>query len=238
MLLGMSSILSLRNIKKTYRDSEVPVEVLHNVDIDLEKGRITAIVGPSGAGKSTLLHIMGLLDKPDNGEIIYKDYPIMKMDDDGLSEIRNREFGFVFQFHHLLPEFNAIENVMLPLLIQGISRNIAAERGRELLNELGVVSRERHKPAQLSGGERQRVAIARALITEPSIVFADEPTGNLDRKTSQNVMEILINILNEKNISFAIVTHNRLIEKYADKTVYLIDGKVENQYDISIDNET
>ncbi|NIA22767.1 MAG: ATP-binding cassette domain-containing protein [Proteobacteria bacterium] len=233
-----NKILKLKNIKKAYYDSDVPVEVLHGADIEIGRGSITAIVGTSGAGKSTLLHIMGFLDKPDDGEIVYKNRFIQGVDDDKLSEIRNREFGFVFQFHHLLTEFTALENVMIPLLIQRVDKKAAAERSRTLLDEMGILSRENHKPAQLSGGERQRVAIARALVIEPTIVFADEPTGNLDRKTSENVMNIMVRILKEREISFVIVTHNRLIEKYADKTVYLIDGKVENHYDIGIDNET
>lgn len=233
-----NKILTLKNVKKVYNDSEVPVEVLHGVDMEIENGSITAIVGPSGAGKSTLLHIMGLLDRPNEGEIIYNNHFVRGLDDDKLSEIRNREFGFVFQFHHLLPEFTALENVMIPLLIQGVNKKSAIERSRNLLREMDILSREKHKPAQLSGGERQRVAIARALVVKPKIVFADEPTGNLDRKTSENVMNVLVGILKERKISFVIVTHNRLIEKYADNTVYLIDGKVENHYDIGIDNET
>ncbi|RKX71937.1 lipoprotein-releasing system ATP-binding protein LolD, partial [candidate division TA06 bacterium] len=187
----MNNILKIVNIKKSYIDNSKLLKILYGIDMEINEGEITTIIGPSGAGKSTLLHIMGLLDRPDSGDIVFKNKSVFNSSDDELSDIRNREFGFIFQFHHLLSEFNAIENIMIPLLIQNMDYSIAKEKAKILLKHMGLINRQYHKPMHLSGGERQRVAIARALVTEPKIIFADEPTGNLDQKTGKTVFNIM-----------------------------------------------
>ncbi|MCK4544083.1 ABC transporter ATP-binding protein [candidate division WOR-3 bacterium] len=234
----MNNILKIVNIKKSYVDNSKPLKILYGIDMDINKGEITTIIGPSGAGKSTLLHIMGLLDRPDSGDIVFKNKSVFSSSDDELSDIRNREFGFIFQFHHLLSEFSAIENIMIPLLIQNIDYSVAMEKAKILLKDMGLINRQYHKPMHLSGGERQRVAIARALVTEPMIIFADEPTGNLDRKTGKIVFNIMYNAVRERGIALVIVTHDRIVEKYSNKIAYLVDGKLQNHYYMGIEDET
>jgi lipoprotein-releasing system ATP-binding protein len=186
---------------------------------------MTAIMGPSGAGKSTLLHILGALDRPTSGSFLYEGEDIMSLRDDELSGFRNRNVGFVFQFHHLLPEFNALENVMLPGLISGTDRGVTMRKAEEILNDLGLSKRLHHKPGQLSGGEQQRVAVARALILEPSVVLADEPTGNLDTQTGEDLFDLLLE-LNSQGITFIIVTHNDVLASRCERIIKMKDGRI------------
>src|SRR6476469_8030360 len=185
------SFLEARNLSKTYRNAEVPVEVLRGIDVVVEKGEMLAIVGPSGIGKSTLLHLLGGLDRPDGGSVRVGDRDLTSMSNDEMAKFRNRNVGFVFQFHHLLPEFTAVENVAMPGWIGRMSKDDALRKGAALLGELGLEPRAKHFPNQLSGGEQQRVAIARALLTDPILFLADEPTGNLDLATSERVFDLM-----------------------------------------------
>src|SRR5687767_13884800 len=202
------SFLEARGLSKTYRNAEVPVRVLENLDLAVERGEMLAIVGPSGIGKSTLLHLLGGLDKPDGGTIRVADHEISAMGNDGLAKFRNRNVGFVFQFHHLLPEFTALENVAMPGWIGRIARDEALKKASSLLSELGLEARGRHFPNQLSGGEQQRVAIARALLIDPLLFLADEPTGNLDLETSERVFELMRQCHAKRGLTSVIVTHN------------------------------
>jgi lipoprotein-releasing system ATP-binding protein len=202
------TFLQARGLSKTYRSAEVPVQVFENLDLDVEQGEMLAIVGPSGIGKSTLLHILGGLDRPDTGTIRVADANLSTMSNDELARFRNSSVGFVFQFHHLLPEFSATENVAMPGWIGRINKDEALRRAGVLLSELGLTSRGRHYPNQLSGGEQQRVAIARALLTEPLLFLADEPTGNLDLETSEKVFDLMRACHSRRGLTSVIVTHN------------------------------
>ena len=200
--------LEARGLSKTYRNAEVPVRVLEGLDLEVEKGEMLAIVGPSGIGKSTLLHLLGGLDRPDGGKIKVADRDLTSMSNDELARFRNRNVGFVFQFHHLLPEFSAVENVAMPGWIGRIPRDEALKQAAALLAELGLEARSRHFPNQLSGGEQQRVAIARALATGPLLFLADEPTGNLDLETSERVFDLMRDCHVRRGLTSVIVTHN------------------------------
>jgi lipoprotein-releasing system ATP-binding protein len=209
--------LQARALAKTYRNAEVPVEVFNGLDLEVERGEMLAIVGPSGIGKSTLLHLLGGLDRPDSGTIEVEDRIISSMSNDELSRFRNRNVGFVFQFHHLLPEFTAIENVAMPGWIGKIATGEALRRAAVLLVELGMEARGRHFPSQLSGGEQQRVAIARALLTEPVLFLADEPTGNLDLETSERVFDLMRECHEKRGLTSVIVTHNPELAARCDR---------------------
>ena len=200
--------LEARGLSKTYRNAEVPVRVLESLDLAVEKGEMLAIVGPSGIGKSTLLHLLGGLDRPDTGAIHVDGRELTAMSNDEMARFRNRSVGFVFQFHHLLPEFTAVENVAMPGWIGRIPRQEALDRAAALLAELGLEARGRHFPNQLSGGEQQRVAIARALATDPLLFLADEPTGNLDLETSERVFDLMRDCHVKRGLTSVIVTHN------------------------------
>lgn len=221
-------IVETRNLHKSFETGSEILHVLKGVDLKITQGEMVAIVGNSGAGKSTLLHILGALDRPTSGEVLYRGFDIFSLSEEQLAEFRNKNIGFVFQFHHLLPEFNTLENVMMPLLIRGTAPDLAAEKAFKLLSEVGLEDRLEHKPGELSGGEQQRVAIARAIVTEPMIVLADEPTGNLDMKTASLVGELLKYLNEEKGISFVIVTHNEKLAKLAQRVIKLIDGTIGN----------
>jgi lipoprotein-releasing system ATP-binding protein len=200
--------LAGRALSKTYRNAEVPVVVFSDLDLEVEKGEMLAVMGPSGIGKSTLLHLLGGLDRPDSGKVQVAEKDLTTMSGDDLARFRNRNVGFVFQFHHLLPEFSAVENVAMPGWIGRIDRDEALDRAAALLGELGLAERSRHFPNQLSGGEQQRVAIARALVADPVLFLADEPTGNLDLATSEKVFDLMRQCHNKRGLTSVIVTHN------------------------------
>lgn len=202
------AFLEGHSLSKTYRNAEVPVPVLSGMEIEVEQGEMLAIMGPSGIGKSTLLHLLGGLDRPDSGRVRVGDRDLTGMSGDELARYRNRNVGFVFQFHHLLPEFTALENVAMPGWIGRIPREEALDRASGLLSELGLAERRGHFPNQLSGGEQQRVAIARALLANPVLFLADEPTGNLDLETSEKVFELMRECHNKRGLTSVIVTHN------------------------------
>ena len=209
--------LEARALSKVYRNAEVPVEVFKGLDLAVERGEMLAIVGPSGIGKSTLLHLLGGLDRPDSGTIKVQDAEVTKMSNDELARFRNRNVGFVFQFHHLLPEFSAAENVAMPGWIGRIPKSEALRKAAALLEELGLEARERHFPNQLSGGEQQRVAIARALLTDPLLFLADEPTGNLDLDTSARVFGLMRECHAKRGLTSVIVTHNQELAARCDR---------------------
>jgi lipoprotein-releasing system ATP-binding protein len=223
-------ILKAKNIFKSYQTvKNIRLEILKSVSVDIEEQKISVIIGASGAGKSTLLHIMGGLDRPDSGEIIYNDTSIHNLSDEKLAKFRNNNIGFVFQFHHLLPEFTAAENVMIPQMINGVPEKKAFERGKKLLNEIGLSERINHKPAELSGGEQQRVAVARALANDPQVILADEPTGNLDSQNSIILHELFLDLKSRLNKTFVIVTHNKDLISLADNLYEMKDGIIFNK---------
>lgn len=215
-------MLTAKDIHKRYGT----VEVLKGVDISINAGEIVSIVGPSGSGKSTLLHILGTLDKPDRGEVILHNTIITKLDGDKLARFRNLRIGFVFQFHHLLPEFSAWENVCIPGWLASRNKKEVRQRAEELLNILGLSRRLDNKPNQLSGGEQQRVAVARALINNPDIVFADEPTGNLDTANAKELHQLFFDLRKQFNQTFLIVTHNEELAQLSDRTLTMKDGRI------------
>lgn len=202
------------------------LQVLKGVDIDIHKGEIVSIIGASGAGKSTLLHILGTLDKADSGEIMLNGERVDKLFGKNLAAFRNKNIGFIFQFHHLLPEFTAVENVCIPGWIGGKNKSATEKRAKELLEKLGLSQRLNNKPGQLSGGEQQRVAVARALINNPSIIMADEPTGNLDSANANEMHQLFINLRNEFQQTFLIVTHNEELARMSDKILQMKDGRM------------
>jgi lipoprotein-releasing system ATP-binding protein len=214
-----------KNIHKYYGD----VEVLKGVNLHIKKGEIVAIVGPSGAGKTTLLQILGTLDKPlkkENFELKLNNISVKKLEDKHLSSFRNKQIGFIFQFHQLLPEFTAIENVYIPALIGEKPKQEAQKKAKEILTFLGLSHRINHKPNELSGGEQQRVAVARALINNPSVILADEPSGNLDSESARNLHELFFKLRDEFGQTFVIITHNKELANMADRTLTMIDGKI------------
>jgi len=204
----------------------VALHVLNDIDLDIRTGEMLAIVGASGAGKSTLLHILGGLDRPTSGRVFYRDIDVFGLDSDRLARFRNEHVGFVFQFHHLLPEFSALENVMMPALVRGADQRSAADTAAKVLGDVGLAGRIHHRPGELSGGEQQRVAVARALVLSPDAVLADEPTGNLDTHTGEAVHELLQKINKERGITFVIVTHNDRLAIRADRVLRMADGKL------------
>jgi lipoprotein-releasing system ATP-binding protein len=211
------AFLEAQGLSKTYRNAEVPVSVFENLTMSVQTGEMLAVVGPSGIGKSTLLHLLGGLDRPDRGKIVVADRELTTMSNDELARWRNRSVGFVFQFHHLLPEFSAVENVAMPGWIGRVDREEALHRASSLLSELGLDSRARHFPNQLSGGEQQRVAIARALLTNPQVFLADEPTGNLDLETSERVFDLMRECHRKRGLTSVIVTHNPELASRCDR---------------------
>lgn len=222
----MNSLVSIRGLCKSYGLGGSQVDVLKGIDLEIAKGSTVALVGASGAGKSTLLHILGAIDRPSSGEVLYCGEGLFNRSDSMLAEFRNRNIGFVFQFHHLLPEFTALENVSLPALIACKGRKFAQERATKLLEDVGLSHRISHRPGELSGGEQQRVAIARALVMEPELLLADEPTGNLDMKTSEAIHRLLGDIQQETGITLVIVTHNERLAAGMETVVRLTDGQI------------
>ncbi|MDD3579824.1 MAG: ABC transporter ATP-binding protein [Desulfobacca sp.] len=218
-------MIQVRELVKTFMANSNRVEVLRGVDLVIERGDSLAIVGTSGVGKSTLLHILGTLDRPTSGQVLWDGQEIFSLDDQRLAEFRNQKVGFVFQFHHLLSEFNALENVMLPALIARRPRSEAQDRAAAILSQVGLQERLYHRIGALSGGEQQRVAVARALVLEPAVLLADEPTGNLDPRTGEQVHELLLSLNREKGVTTVIVTHNLELAKRLDRQITLMDGK-------------
>jgi lipoprotein-releasing system ATP-binding protein len=224
----MEPLIKVKNLNKSFYLPGRTLHVLKDITLDLYKGEMVAIMGPSGVGKSTLLYMLGALDRPTSGNVFYQGTDIFSLNDDALADFRNRTIGFVFQFHHLLSEFTAIENVMMPLLLAGVSKKEAYERAERLLQEVGLYERLTHKPGQLSGGEQQRVAVARALILNPRVVLADEPTGNLDTQTGDELFRLLIDINREKEVTFVVVTHNEALALRCRRVIKMLDGRIIN----------
>ncbi len=221
-------VLRCEGINKSYKSEQADarLEVLKNVSLEIQKGSITAIVGSSGSGKSTLLHILGGLDKPDNGSVFWGDQLISSMNSDQLADFRNENIGFVFQFHHLLPEFTALENVSMPALIAGMSIEEASKRALQLLERFGVDNRKNHRPTQLSGGEQQRVSMARALMNKPSIILADEPTGNLDDSNTSTILDMLFELREQDGVTVLLITHEKAIAKRSDIILEIKNGEL------------
>lgn len=221
-------IIEARNIAKGYPEGDGRwLSVLEGLSISVERGQVVAVTGESGVGKSTLLHVLGLLDKPDNGEVFFDGKATSELSDNQRAKVRNKGIGFVFQFHHLLPEFDALENVTIPIRISGISESEAIGRAQELLDVVGLTERVNHFPNALSGGEQQRVALARALSCEPDIILADEPTGNLDTKNADRLIELLFSLAKERALAVVIATHNRELALRAD-TILLLENGITN----------
>lgn len=222
------TILTGTDIVKTYpqKDSEGALTVLDDVSISIERGSIVSVIGASGSGKSTLLHVLGGLDKPDSGNVTWNNRNIYTMDDENLAEFRNSQLGFVFQFHHLLPEFTAIENIMMPALISGTDFSKAKTRAAELMEQFGIPARAEHRPTQLSGGEQQRVAMARALMNNPKLILADEPTGNLDEENTDILLDMLFKLREVENVSILLITHEKDIAKRSDVIYQLSKGNL------------
>ena len=213
-------------IYKRYSNKKREVEVLKGINLAIAKKETVAVVGASGVGKSTFLHIVGALDRPTQGDVFYNGEPIFRQSDKQLANFRNKKIGFVFQFHHLLPEFTAIENVMMPLLISGVDSRTAVPEAEKLLTEIGLKDRLSHRPGELSGGEQQRVAIARALIQMPDVLLADEPTGNLDTHTGEDVFGLLLRLNREKGITMVVVTHNEKLARMMSRKIVMVDGRI------------
>ncbi len=224
---AIAPVLALRGIRRSFRTGGAEIAVLNGVDFELRQGEMVALVGPSGAGKSTLLHIAGLLEQPDSGAVMIGARDCSRLTEQERTQLRRTELGFVYQFHHLLPEFSALENVMLPQMIAGVARRPAREKAMALLARVGLAPRAGHRPARLSGGEQQRVAIARALANDPKILLGDEPTGNLDHATGESVLGILLDLVRETGLAALIATHNVELARRLDRIVALEDGRLD-----------
>ncbi len=224
--LEIPSALILSDVSKAYQQGKTKLSILKNANLRVNEGEIVALVGPSGSGKTTLLQIAGLLDNPDAGKVIINGHDCSKASDAARTQIRQKQVGFIYQFHHLLPEFTAMENVVIPQMIAGIKKSEAEKHAHEVLKFLGLAKRENHRPAELSGGEQQRVAIARAIINRPAILLADEPTGNLDPATAKIVFELLLETAQMAQLSVLMVTHNLELASKVNKTVTLKDGEI------------
>lgn len=219
-------MIKIRNLSKSFMKGANRIEVLKKLDLDIADGESLAVLGVSGAGKSTLIHILGTLDHPTEGSLLFDDMDIFTWEEKKLAAFRNKKIGFVFQFHNLLPEFSCLENTIMPALIYGLSKGEAKEKGEAILNQVGLGHRMTHKPGELSGGEQQRVAVARALIMEPEIILADEPTGNLDTETGHKIEDILVQLNETKKITLVVVTHNQSLAKRLSRSIGLRDGRI------------
>ncbi len=226
MMQTPAPVIKCENLSKTFADGKLYVEVLKNINFEVMPSEMVAIMGASGSGKSTLLHLLGGLDKPSDGKVWIAGQEISKLSETKKGQVRNRELGFVYQFHHLLPEFNAVENVCMPLLIRHVHPDEAQAKARALLDKVGLSKRYYHRVGELSGGERQRVAIARALVADSRCVLADEPTGNLDNRTADHVFELMMDLNKELQTSFVIVTHDPKLTQSMDRTLFLENGQL------------
>ena len=215
-------MIEIQGITKSFGE----LEVLKGIDLIIYKGEVVSVVGPSGAGKTTLLQIMGTLDKADSGSVVINGIEVSNLKEKELSTFRNKQIGFVFQFHQLLPEFTALENVMIPALIGGMSSEKAMKKAKETLDFLGLAERASHKPAELSGGEKQRVAVARALINDPAVIFADEPSGSLDSKNKEELHQLFFDLRDKLGQTFVIVTHDEGLAQLTDRTIHMVDGRI------------
>ena len=224
-----NQVIACQNLYKSYFQGKLEVPVLHGVNLQLNKGEMVSIVGASGSGKSTLLHLLGGLDSPTKGQIKILDQDITQIDEQQRCQLRNQSLGFIYQFHHLLPEFSAQENLAMPLLIRRMNRKEAMDTAAEMLQQVGLGHRLTHTPGELSGGERQRAAVARALVTRPACVLADEPTGNLDRHTAEGVFNLMLDLNQKANASLIIVTHDSQIAQRAERILHLVDGVLTTQ---------
>jgi len=220
----MSNILRIEALHKTFVEGKVKTPVLSGVDLEVNEGEVLAILGASGSGKTTFLQIIGGLQNFDQGEVAFLDELYSKKNDEGMTALREAHFGFVYQFHHLLPELSALENVMIPLMIRKVNKSEAYKQATAILHEVGLSHRLSHKPSELSGGERQRVALARAIVKRPRILFADEPTGNLDHQSSESVMALILKLNKEFNVTVIFITHDANLAKKADRVVKMVDG--------------
>jgi lipoprotein-releasing system ATP-binding protein len=223
---GGAPVLELHHVYKSFDHNALSIEVLRGIDLVVQRGESLAVTGASGAGKSTLLNIMGTLEPPTQGVVRFENHTIQDMEETELCKLRNRDLGFVFQFHHLLPEFNAFENTLMPALIARISRREAADRAEDILTRVGLKKRLTHRVGELSGGEQQRVAIARALVMSPKLLLADEPTGNLDMTTGDGIVDLLVNLNRSEELTMVIVTHNQRLAERMLRQIELVDGKI------------
>ncbi len=219
-------MIKIDNLSKTYIKDGNNIEVLKSINLSISRGQSLAILGVSGAGKSTLIHILGTLDHPTSGDVLYNGVNVFERNKKELAEFRNKTIGFVFQFHNLMPEFNSLENTMMPALINGLPHRKAKDRAEAILHEVGLGDRLTHKPGELSGGEQQRVAVARALIMEPEVILADEPTGNLDSETGKKIEDILVDLNRSKQLTLVVVTHNKSLADRMSQKIGLRDGKI------------
>ncbi|WP_392551337.1 lipoprotein-releasing ABC transporter ATP-binding protein LolD [Orbus wheelerorum] len=222
--IDTKALISTTNLSKSYQDGKAIIEVLKDVSFSINPKSMTSIIGSSGSGKSTLLHILGGLDKPTSGEVIFKSQALNRLSEVQKAALRNKEIGFVYQFHHLLADFSALENIAMPLLIAGVKSKEAEQRAFEMLKSVNLSHRAKHRPSELSGGERQRIAIGRALINRPSIVMADEPTGNLDQSTAETIFELLIDLNQQHGTAFLVVTHDLALAKKMDQQYSMSQG--------------
>jgi len=227
--LNKSPFIEVQNICKSFDDAGHSLDVLRGITFSMSKREIVAIVGESGAGKSTLLHILGTLDHPTEGKVIVEGRDIFSWNEEERADFRNNTIGFIFQFHNLLPEFDALENVMMPMLIAGADRSVAREKAIGIIDEVGLSNRISHKPGELSGGEQQRIAIARSLVNDPKLVLADEPTGNLDVENGEIVFDLLRKLNREREITFVLVTHNQTLVNKSDRAIRIVGGLVSEE---------
>jgi lipoprotein-releasing system ATP-binding protein len=225
-LENTAKLITVRGLCKSFTNGGASIDVLKNLEFDLSAGETVAIVGPSGIGKSTLLHVIGTLDRPDSGELLFKGEDVFLYDDLKLARFRNRSIGFVFQFHHLLPEFSAVENAMMPALISGTAKQQATQAAEEILIRVGLKDRLYYRVGKLSGGEQQRVALARALVLKPAVLLADEPTGNLDKSNSEHVHSLLMELNQEFSMTLVVVTHNSELASFMSRRVTIVDGNL------------